>query len=256
MKKKSETEPESCSEPVRRKAKPVLRIDVWSDIACPWCWIGKRKLEAALTEFAHGEDVEVVWRAFELDPSAPRTLDNPGRSYAERLARKYGTSVEEGQKMIDRMTRVGTDNGVRMRFDRIHPGNTFDAHRLLHLARKKGLQEPLKERFFKAYLQDGEPIGEREALIRVASEVGIDANQAEAVLIGNDFKVQVRQDETKATALGIMGVPFFLFGKQYGISGAQPAEVLLQLLHKTWGEMLQEMKTVREGVKCGPTGCT
>ena len=121
-----------------------LRIDVWSDIACPWCYVGKRRLEQALAGFAHPSEVEIVWRAFELDPSAPRVRD-ASQSYAERLARKYGTHAQQAQQMIDRMVDTAAGDGLALRFDHIRPGNTFDAHRLLHLAHERGVQDALKE---------------------------------------------------------------------------------------------------------------
>jgi len=255
MPDQAETEPANSDEPLRSTASPKLQVDVWSDIACPWCWIGKHKLETALSGFAHTDEVIVVWHAFELDPSAAATQDNPYLPYAERLARKYGCSTEEGQAMIDRMTRAGAENGVRMRFDRIRPVNTFDAHRLLHLAYENGLQNCLKELLFKAYLEKGEAIDERNTLLRAADAAGIDAAQAEAVLSGDAYKVQVRKDEAKATALGITGVPFFLFGKQRGVSGAQAAEVLLDLLNQTWDEQRPKPETVKQGASCGSNGC-
>jgi len=143
-----------------------------------------------------------------------------------------------------------------MRFDRIRPGNTFDAHRLLHLAYENGLQNGLKERLFKAYLEYGEAIDERKTLVRLAAEAGIDPEQAQAALNGEAYKAQVRQDEAKAAALGITGVPFFLFGKQRGVSGAQPAEVLLDLLKQAWDEQQPKLDTINPGASCGPNGCT
>jgi len=233
----------------------MLRIDVWSDIACPWCWVGKRKLEAALADFAHADEVEVEFHSFELDPSAPKSVDTSQLSYAERLARKYGTTKEEGQGMIDRMTGVGADNGVEMRFDRIRPGNTFDAHRLLHLAHERGLQSALKERFFQAYLGDGEPIGEVEALVRVASEVGLEAKEARAILAADAYAQDVRRDEATAASLGIRGVPYFVFGHKYGLSGAQPVETLLEVLDRAWSETQPVPELVGQGLTCGPDGC-
>src|SRR5688572_13548676 len=136
-----------------------LRIDVWSDIVCPWCYVGKRRLEAALAQFPQRAAVEVVWRAFELDASAPAVRDE-GVPYAERLARKYGTTVDQAQKMIERMIEVAAADGLDFRFDRIRPGRTFDAHRLLHLAAERGLQDALKERLLRAYMTEGAAIGD------------------------------------------------------------------------------------------------
>lgn len=238
-----------------------MKIDVWSDIACPWCWVGKRKLEAALLEFEHGDQVEVVWRAFELDPSAPRRLEpshaDLGVSYIDRLAQKYGTSPEEAAKMIARMTETAAEVGAEMCFDRIQPGNTFDAHRLLHLAHASGLQGALKERLLRAYLGEGEAIGDPEALLRLALEVGLSEELVRTTLEGERFVDEVRSDESQAAAFGIRGVPFFVFANKYGVSGAQPSEVLLRVLERAWAETVQppRVETLVEGAVCGPDGC-
>ena len=135
-----------------------LRVDIWSDIVCPWCYIGKRRFEAALAKFEHAADVEIVWRAFELDPSAPRVREEG--SYAERLANKYRMPVPQAQAMIDRTTGLAAAEGLEFRFDRAKSGNTFDAHRVLHLAHERGVQDALKERLMRGYFTDGAAIGE------------------------------------------------------------------------------------------------
>ncbi len=230
-----------------------LRIDVWSDIACPWCYVGKRRLEAALAEFPHRDAVELVWRAFELDPTAPRDL-GATPPYAARLARKYGASVAEAQQMIDRMTATAAVDGLEFHFERIRPGNTFDAHRLLHLAHERGLQDALKERLFRAYLSDGEPIGDPATLVRLAGEVGLDSEQAAAVLAGETYAREVRADEEEARRLGIRGVPFFVFAGRHAVSGAHPAEALLAALTTAWADVQGQQETL-EGAACGPDGC-
>jgi predicted DsbA family dithiol-disulfide isomerase len=194
---------------------------------------------------------EVVWRSFELDPAAPRAQP-AGTSYAERLARKYGTSVAEGQAMIDRMTAVAAADGLTFRFDRIRPGNTFDAHRLLHLARERGVQGAVKERFLGAYMTEGEAIGDREALARLAAEAGLDGDEVRGVLAGDAYADAVRSDEEEAQRLGIHAVPFFVLGGVYGVSGAQPVEVLHDALAKASAPGV----AVAEGAACGPDGCT
>jgi predicted DsbA family dithiol-disulfide isomerase len=232
-----------------------LRVDIWSDIACPWCYVGKRRLEQALDRFAHKAEVEVVWRAFELDPSAPRVRD-PQHSYAERLAKKYGTQTPQAQLMIDRMVDTAAKDGLDFRFDRIRPGNTFDAHRLLHLAHERGVQDALKERLMRAYLTEGEAIGERDVLVRLAGEVGLDEREARDVLDSDGLASEVRQDEALARELGISGVPFFVLGGRLGVSGAQPADVLLGALDRAWAEHAKpDIETFAEGAVCGPDGC-
>jgi len=231
-----------------------LRIDVWSDIACPWCYVGKRHLEAALARFPHRDAVEVVWRAFELDPSAPREREHT-TSYAERLAKKYGTSAGEAQARIDRMIDIARADGLVFDFEKIRPGNTFDAHRILHLAHERGMQDAVKERFLLAYMSEGEPIGSPEALLRLAVEAGLDADTVRATLGTDDYAREVRQDEAEANEIGVEGVPFFVLGGRYAISGAQPAELILQALHRTWDELPAGPIRLEEGTVCGPDGC-
>lgn len=232
-----------------------LRVDIWSDIACPWCYVGKRRLEAALARFPQRDDVEIVWRAFELDPSAPRGRD-PGVSYAERIAKKYGGGVAQAQGMIQRMVDVAAADGLTFDFERIRPGNTFDAHRLIHLARERGLQDAVKERLLRAYLTEGEAIGDPAVLSRLAREAGLDAEEVSAVLATDDQAREVREDEEEARALGITGVPFFVLGGRYAVSGAQPVEVFLGALQQAW-TAVAEADTVApaEGAACGPDGC-
>ena len=232
-----------------------LDVQVWSDIACPWCYVGKRRLEAALARFAHREAVRLTWRSFELDPSAPR-MREPVVPYAERLAKKYGTAVAQAEGRIRQLTDVAATDGLELRFDRIRPGNTFDAHRLLHLAAERGLQNALKERFLRAYLTEGEAIGDPETLARLASLEGLAPDEVRGVLTTDAYARGVRADEERAHALGIHGVPFFVVGRRYALSGAQPAEVILGALDRAWTEASEEAShEVEAGAVCGPDGC-
>ncbi len=233
---------------------PKLQIDIWSDIACPWCYIGKRHLEQALEKFAHKDEVEIVWRAFELDPSAPKTRDD-SQSYAERIAKKYGTRTEQAQQRIDQMVATAAGDGLEFRFDRIRPGNTFDAHRLVHLGHERGVQDAVKERLLRAYMTEGQAIGERDVLVTLAREAGLDEQEAREVLEGDRYATEVRQDEALARELGISGVPFFVLDGKIGVSGAQPAAVLLGALDKAWSEHRPAIEMHAEGAACGPDGC-
>ena len=210
-----------------------LTVEIWSDVACPWCYIGKRRFEAALARFPQRAEVAVVWRSFELDPNAPAEQPGP---YAERLAGKYGTSAAAARQMIDRMTATAAGEGLTLRFDRTRPGNTFSMHRLLHLAAERDCQDAVKERFLAAYLTDGEPVGDPEVLVRLAGESGLDAAEAAAVLTSDRYAEQVRADEAEAAVLGITGVPFFVLDRRYAVSGAQPAELLLAALDRAWAD--------------------
>jgi predicted DsbA family dithiol-disulfide isomerase len=235
----------------------ALRIDVWSDIACPWCYVGKRRLETALARFSREPNapaVEVVWRAFELDPSAPRERPTD-QGYAGRIAKKYGSSVKEAEGMVTRMADVARADGLDFRFDRIRPGNTFDAHRVLHLAAERGKQDAVKERYLLGYMTEGERIGDAETLVRLAAEAGLDAEEVRSTLAGDAYAAEVREDEDLARELGINGVPFFVLGETYAISGAQPADLLYRALAQASKELVALPQPFAEGAVCGPDGC-
>ncbi len=208
-----------------------MKVEIWSDVVCPWCAIGKRRFEQALARFDHRDEVEVRWRSFELDPSAPREREG---DLAEHLAAKYGVTRERAEAMHRQMTETAAVDGWDFHFERARGGNTFDAHRLLHLAAARGLQDALKERLFTAYLTDGEPIGDPDTLVRLAAQVGLDAYEARAVLSSDRYADEVRADERQAGAFGISGVPFFVIDRTYGVSGAQPADALLEALETAW----------------------
>jgi predicted DsbA family dithiol-disulfide isomerase len=233
-----------------------LRLDIWSDIACPWCYIGKRHLEEALSTFEHADDVEIHWRAFELDPNAPRVRDR-AQTYAERIAKKYGVSTAQGEQMIARVIDAGARAGLAFDYDRVTPGNTFDAHRLLHWAHELGKQDDLKERMLRGYMTEGAAIGERDVLVTLAGDIGLDTTEARAVLESGRYTDEVRADERLARELGITGVPFFVMAGKLGVSGAQPAEVLHDALRKAWSEHAGKpaIETIADGAACGPDGC-
>ena len=208
-----------------------MKVEIWSDVVCPWCYVGKRRFEAALRTFPHAGDVEVHWRSFELDPRAPRRREGP---YAERLAAKYGMSVAEAQASVDHMIQVGEGAGIEFNFNDAKPGNTFDAHRLLHLADAQGLQDAVKDRFLKANFTEGAAIGEPRVLRELAVEAGLDGDEVQAVLDSDRFAADVRGDEQRAMALGITAVPFFLFEGKYGLPGAQSPPVFADALEEVW----------------------
>jgi predicted DsbA family dithiol-disulfide isomerase len=230
-----------------------LRIDVWSDIACPWCYVGKRHFEQALAGFPEARSVELVWHSFELNPSAPRETKEEG-PYNERLAKKYGMSPKEAQSRIDHLVAVGKADGLTLDFEHIRPGNTFNAHRLLHYAHEVGKQDAVKERFLRGYLSEGEAIGDPEVVARLAVDAGLDAERVNAILASDDYAREVRTDEAEASRLGIHGVPFFVVGGRYAISGAQPAELIGRALRQAWSERAAPVE-FGEGAACGPDGC-
>lgn len=215
---------------------PQLALDVWSDIACPWCYIGKRRLERALLQFEHREQVTVRWRSFELDAAAPRERD-PKVAYVARLAAKYGVEELEAQAMLDGVVEAAKREGIAMRFESAKSGNTLDAHRLVHFASESGLADAMKERLFRAYFCDGVRIGDPAALLALAVEVGLDAETAKAVLDGDRFVAEVRADEELAMRLRIRSVPCFVFDNRRGVAGAQEPDALLALLRESYGEL-------------------
>lgn len=206
-----------------------MKIEVWSDVACPWCYVGKRQLDRALELFDGRDGVEVVYRSFELDPNGPRRREG---DYASRLARKYGTDRDGAQAMIDRMTAAGAAAGIEMRFEISQPGNSFDAHRVLHLARELGRQHEVKERLMRATFSEGEPIGDPHTVARLAVDAGLPEERVVAVLSSGDFGLEVRQDEVEAAELGITAVPFMLVDRRDAIRGAQPPEAILTVLEE------------------------
>jgi predicted DsbA family dithiol-disulfide isomerase len=216
--------------------KKKLRVDVWSDIVCPWCAIGKRRLDAALADFPHRDAVEVVWRAFELDPSTPRVREG---DQATHLAKKYGRTKAEAEAMIQRVAETAARDGLDFQLLRARSGNTFDGHRLLHLALERGLQGAVKDRFFRGYMTEGLPIGEHEVLVTLAAEAGVDPEEARATLASDRYAKEVRDDENAARALGITGVPFFVFGGRLAVSGAREVAVLSQALREAWARIEQ-----------------
>ena len=237
-----------------------MKVEIWSDVVCPWCYIGKRRFEDAVGRFPHAADIEVVWRSFELDPSAPSDGD---LGLVERLATKYGVSREEAKAMNERVSRLADDEGLAFRLDIARPGNTFDAHRLLHLAAERGVQDAVKEQLLAAYQTQGERISDLDVLARVAVAAGLDAAEVALVLAGDAYAEAVRNDEREAQQLGVRGVPFFVIDRRYGVSGAQPSDVLLAALQQAWDERSPVQMLAGAGPReaidgaaaCGPDGC-
>jgi predicted DsbA family dithiol-disulfide isomerase len=213
-----------------------MLVEVWSDVICPWCYIGKRNLEAALAEFEHADRVEVVWRAFELDPQAPK---DSVADLASSLASKYGTDRDGALAMMDRVASVAEGVGLHYRFDLAHRCNTFDAHRVIHLALDlggPGLQGAVKERLLQGYFTEGADLSDHATLSALAVEAGLDADTVTKLLDSDDLTEAVHSDEAQAHEFGIGGVPFFLVAGAGGVSGAQPPERLLQMLRNAWSK--------------------
>jgi predicted DsbA family dithiol-disulfide isomerase len=211
----------------------VKTIEIWSDILCPFCYIGKRRFQAALDALPEKVQFTVTWRSFELDPQAQRDYD---LSIHELLARKYGRTVEWAQEMSANMEDQGRQLGLEFHMDRIVPTNSFDAHRLMHLGKSLGLQDAVSEKLFAAYFTEGRHIGKKETLLAIATEAGLDSARAQVMLDTDEFSEAVRQDEDEAQLFGLTGVPAFVLNRKYLISGAQPTEIFTQALQKLAGE--------------------
>jgi predicted DsbA family dithiol-disulfide isomerase len=211
----------------------MMKIEIWSDVMCPFCYIGKRRFEAALQQFPNKDDIEVVYRSFELDPNAKRDVN---QDVHDMLASKYGMSREEAKAKNDEVTGQAKELGLTYNFDNMIVTNTFDSHRLMHFAASYGKMQEMTERLFKAYFTDSKHIGDHETLAALAAEVGLDKDEAAKMLAGDEYTKEVRDDEHEGGQLGIRGVPFFVINRKYAISGAQPVEVFLDALQKAWDE--------------------
>lgn len=208
-----------------------MEIEIWLDVVCPWCYIGKRRFESALERFEHADEVSVVLRSFELDPHAPKTSE---QRVAEILADKYGGGLERAEGMIAHVTEVAAGEGLAYRLDIAQRANTFDAHRLIQLARDHDRQDAMAERVMRAYFTEGEPIGAHDTLVRLAAEAGLPNEETQRVLTSDDYADAVRSDERTAARLGIQGVPCIVFDRSSGLSGAQPPELVLEAMQNAW----------------------
>jgi predicted DsbA family dithiol-disulfide isomerase len=209
----------------------AVLVEIWSDVVCPWCYIGKRRFEAALARFEHRDEVTVLWRSYELDPSLP-----PGKTVdlLAGLAAKYGVTREQAEAMNERVSRIAEDEGLHYRLDIAKRGNTFDAHRLIHLGAQEGVQDAVKESLMAAYQCEGQPIAEPDALVAAAVRGGLDEDDARGVVESDAFAMAVRVDEEEGRMLGISGVPFFAIDRRYGVAGAQSPDVMLDALEQAW----------------------
>ena len=215
----------------------TVRIEVWSDVVCPWCYIGKRRLETALERFPHRDQVDVVWRSYQLDPTIAEGGTHPT---LPALAAKYGRPVEEMQAMMRHVEETAAGEGLEYHLADGVSGNTLLAHELLHLAAEHGLQGATKERLLHAHFEEGRSVFDVDSLTALAVEAGLDEAEVRAALADHRYRPAVLADAREAQALGATGVPFFVVDRRYGASGAQPAELLLQLLERAWSDRTQQ----------------
>lgn len=218
-----------------------MKIDIWSDVRCPFCYIGKRKFETALSRFEHKDQVAVTWHSFELDPNIKTDTSIDSNTY---LAKIKGQSREWAQQMNQHVTQVAREVGIDFNIDRSVIANSFNAHRLIQLANSKGLGAEAEEALFKAHFTDGKNIDDLDTLVLLAAGIGIDAQETTEVLSGDAFTQKVREDEAIAQHIGISGVPFFVLNNKYGVSGAQAPETFLDALNKAWETYRQEQPQI------------
>ncbi|MEW9675204.1 DsbA family oxidoreductase [Lentibacillus sp. L22] len=210
-----------------------MKIEIWSDFVCPFCYMGKRRLENALAQFPHQDKVTLEYKSYELSPNAER---NPGKTIHEQMAEKFGSTIDQAKSMNDKMAEQAAELGLTYNFDSMKPTNTLDAHRVAKYAAKQGKGKEMTERLLKAYFTDGKHIGDKETLKELAEEVGLEASAVNTLLQTDDYLAKVQADEEEAKEIGVQGVPFFVFNEKYAVSGAQPAEVFSEVLDTVWEE--------------------
>ena len=234
-----------------------MKIEVWSDIMCPFCYIGKKHFETALKQFSDADAIDLEWKSFQLDPHMPRNPEY--KNTYHYLAERKGMSYDEAKQMTAGVAQAGAQAGITLNFEHAIVANSFDAHRLVHLAQTMGLGSELKAALFRAHFTDGKEINDHKTLIELGKAVGLTETAVAAVLDSNQYSDEVAKDIREAREIGVRGVPFFVFNRKYAISGAQPPEAFLQTLEKSVAEWRAENPkvalTVTEGPSCGPDGC-
>ncbi|MDQ0851713.1 putative DsbA family dithiol-disulfide isomerase [Arthrobacter sp. B3I9] len=234
-----------------------MKIEIWSDVACPWCYIGKRRFETALAAFPHRESVEVTWRSYQLDPTVPDHYDGTELDY---LSTRKGMAPDQVSQMFEHVAAQAKGEGLNYRFDDVVVANSFTAHRLIHLAAAHGKQDAAKERLLNDHFEHGKDIGNEEYLTSVGLDLGIDAGDVAELFSTAKYADDVRQDFAEARALGITGVPFFVIDRKFGLSGAQPADTFTAALEQAWQEsnplVLVNSAGDGAGEACGPAGCS
>ncbi|AKG73138.1 DsbA family oxidoreductase [Salinicoccus halodurans] len=210
-----------------------MKVEIWSDIGCPFCYIGKKNFEAGVSEFAGKDDLEVIYRSFQLDPTAKK---EPDESMAELLAKKYNKSVKEAEIMNSQVADAAKAAGLDFNMEKVVPSNSMDAHRLVKLASEEGKEGEAMNRLYKAYFTDGLNVADTETLVQIGTEIGLDSDKIRAMLSDDLYKEKVIEDQNVANQLGAQGVPLFVINRKYGVSGAQPPEAFKEALTKAYEE--------------------
>jgi protein disulfide-isomerase len=236
---------------------PKMKVEVWSDIMCPFCYIGKRNYETALAQFAGNKDIEIQWRSFQLDPTIPEQKGEKQNVY-EYLAERKGMSYEHSVKMHENVVEIAKRAGLTYNFDKAIVANSFNAHKMIQLAKTKNLGDEAEERLFYAYFTEGKDFGDTDTLVQLGTEIGLDEADIRAAISSEEYAQKVRTDIDEARSLGVNGVPFFVFNRRYAVSGAQAPEAFLQTLDKSFGEWRADNPAspfdVTEGAVCRPDG--
>jgi predicted DsbA family dithiol-disulfide isomerase len=228
-----------------------MKINIWSDVRCPFCYIGKRKFEKALEAFPNKDKVEVIWRSFELDPDLETQT---GVNVVDYIAAIKGISKEQAKEMHDHVTRSAEEVSLEFNFDKAVLANSFNAHRLIQLAKSHGLGNEMEEQLFRAHFTDGKNIDDHGVLIRTGVAAGLEEKEVKDTLSSGAFAEAVRRDEEEAHAIGVRGVPFFVFNDRYAVSGAQSPDVFLQALRQSWLSFEQDhtIALAEDGEACSP----
>ena len=230
-----------------------MKVNIWSDVRCPFCYIGKRKFEMALEKFPHKDKVEVNWRSFELDPNLETKT---GVNAIDHLAEAKGISHEQAEGMHKNVKQIAKEVGLHFDFEKAVVANSFNAHRLIQLSKTKGLDSEVEEQLFKAHFIEGKNIDDNETLVQTAVAAGLEEKEIREVLASDAFSKEVQEDEMQAQSIGVRGVPFFVLNDKYAVSGAQSPDTFLEVLEQTWKEFEQENKTLilAEGESCSADG--
>ena len=230
-----------------------MKIEIWSDVACPWCFIGKRRFEAALASFPHRDAVDVTWRSYQLDPALPEHYDGTELEY---LSSRKGMPAQQVSQMFDHVARQAKGEGLDYHFENVVVANSFTAHRLIHLAAAHGKQDAAKERLLSDHFEHGKDIGSRGYLSSLGADLGLPAGEVEELFTTDKYTDDVRFDFQEARALGISGVPFFVIDRKFGLSGAQPTETFTAALNQAWQEANPlVLVNSTDAEACGPDGC-
>jgi predicted DsbA family dithiol-disulfide isomerase len=235
---------------------PKMKVEIWSDIMCPFCYIGKRNYESAINQFADANNIELQWHSFQLDPTIPKQSQKV--NVFQYLAERKGMSYEQSEQMHESVTATAKRAGLTYNFDKVVVANSFDAHRMIQFAKTKGLGDEAEEQLFSAYFTEGKDFGDHNVLAELGKRIGLNETEVTKILTSNEFANEVKKDIQEAANLSIRGVPFFVFDRKYAVSGAQPGDVFLQTLQKSFGEWRVENSVIKlevtEGSTCGPDG--